>query len=81
MFKSAFCNKSNIIKSDKIPIDLLKPEYEIAFYNDEYEEKKIIVKTDELQNDISQTINIPKIDNLPIKISYEEVENNDFINY
>ena len=80
LFQSPFCKKSNIIKTDILPISILKPQFEIFFYNKGYEKKKIItVKTDELTNGISETINLPNINNLHIKMKSEEVEKNGFI--
>ena len=37
LFKSAVCNSTNIKKSDKIKLSDLEPEFEIAFYNEEFE--------------------------------------------
>ena len=40
LFKSPVCNSSNIKKLDKLKLSDLEPEFEIVFYNDEYEEKR-----------------------------------------
>lgn len=79
LFKSAFCNNSNIKGTDKLPLKLLEPEFEISFYNEDFTEKKIVVKTDELKNGISEIINLPNIENFKIKMTSEEVEKNSFI--
>ena len=79
LFKSAFCNNSNIKGTDKLPLKLLEPEFEISFYNEDFTEKKIVVKTDELKNGISEIINFPNIENFKIKMTSEEVEKNSFI--
>lgn len=60
-FKSAMCHDSNIKKSDKIPLSLLKPKFDIAFYNNDFEENKFTVSADELENGILRTIDFPDI--------------------
>ena len=79
LFKSPFCNSSNIKQSDKIKLCDLEPEFEISFYNNEYEEKTIKIKTEELTRGVTENINLPKIDNLKIKISSEERKGNNLI--
>ena len=48
LFKSAMCNCSNIKKADKIPESMLKPDFEISFYNNDFEEKRIKVNYSDL---------------------------------
>ena len=79
LFKSTVCVSSNIKKSDKLKLSDLEPEFEIAFYNDEYEEKKVKILTEELKKGINEKINLPKIDNLNINIFSEEIKYNNFI--
>ena len=79
LFKSAVCNCSNIKKTDKIKINDLEPEFEISFYNEEYIEKKIKIKTEDLKNGVNENINFPNINNLKVTISSEEKESNKFI--
>ena len=59
-FKSAVCKSSNIKKSDKIKISDLEPEFEISFYNEELEEKTIIIKTADLKNGLIELFKIIK---------------------
>ena len=40
IYKSPFCNCSHIEQTDKIPLSLLEPEFELSFYNKNYDEKK-----------------------------------------
>ena len=42
------CNCSNIKKVDKIPESMLKPNFEISFYNSDFEEKRIKVNYSDL---------------------------------
>ena len=77
LFKSAICNSKNIKKSDKIKLSDLEPEFEIAFYNEEFEEKKVKIKTEELKNGLA--IDLPHVDNLKINISSEETKYNSFL--
>ena len=79
LFKSAICNSSNIKKSDRMKLSDLEPEFEISFYNEEFQEKKVKIKTEELKNGITENINFSNIDNLKIKISSDEIESNNFI--
>ena len=79
LFKSAVCKSSNIKKSDKIKLSDLEPEFEISFYNEELEEKKIIIQTADLKNGLLEDLNFSNIDNLKIKIFSEETESNSFI--
>ena len=60
-FKSALCHDSNIKQSDKIPLKLLKPKFDIAFYNNDFEEQKFSVSTDELESGVLRTIDFPDI--------------------
>ena len=78
-FKSAVCKSSNIKKSDKIKISDLEPEFEISFYNEELEEKTIIIKTADLKNGLIEDLYFSNIDNLKIKIFSEETESNSFL--
>jgi len=79
LFKSAFCNSSNIKKSDRIKISDLEPEFELLFYNEEFQEKKVKIKTEELKSGITENINFPNSDKLKIKISSEDIACNNFI--
>ena len=79
LFKSPFCNCSNIKKSDKIKLSDLEPEFELSFYNEEFEEKSVKIKTEELNKGVYENINLPKIDNLKIKIYSEEMKCNNMI--
>ena len=78
LFKSAVCKSSNIKKSDKIKLSDLEPEFEISFYNEELEEKKIIIQTADLKNGLLEDLKFSNIDNLKIKIFSEETESNSF---
>ena len=79
LFKSPICKSTYIKKSEKIKLSDLKPEFEITFYNDELEQNKIKIKTEELNKEIIENINLPNMNNLKIKISSEEVKGNNFI--
>ena len=79
LFKSAVCKCSNIKNTDIIKISDLEPEFEMSFYNEEYEEKKIKIETEDLKNGITENINLPRIDNLKVTIFSEEKESNKFI--
>ena len=58
LFKSAGCKSSNIKKSDRINLSELEPEFEISFYNEEFEELKTLkIKTEDLKKGISENIN------------------------
>ena len=57
LFKSPFCSDSNIQNSDKIPIELLKPTFDICFYNVCYEEKRYTINYDELLKGVEQVVN------------------------
>jgi hypothetical protein len=48
------------------------------FYNEELEEKKIIIQTADLKNGLLEDLNFSNIDNLKIKIFSEETESNSF---
>ena len=79
LFKSPFCNSSNIKQSDKIKLCDLEPEFEISFYNEEFEEKRIKIKVDELNKGVIENINLPNINNLKINIFSEEIKSNNMI--
>ena len=79
LFKSAFCDSSNIKHSDKIRLCDLWPEFYVSFYNEEFEEKVVKIITEELDIGFTENINLPKIDNLKIKISSEEIKCNNMI--
>ena len=79
LFKSAVCNCTNIKNSDKLKLSDLQPEFEISFYNEEFEEKKVKIKTEELEYGVIENIELPNIDKLKIKISSEEKKSNNFI--
>ena len=79
LFKSAVCKACYIKKSDTIKLSDLEPEFEISFYNDEFEEKKIKIKTEELKNGIIENINLSNINNLKVKITSEEKKSNNFL--
>ena len=64
IFKSALCDSLNIKKTDKIPESLLKPEFEISFYNDDFEEKKIKIN----YNDLFQGVEIKEFPDFQINI-------------
>ena len=77
IFKSAVCNSTNIKKSDKIKLSDLEPEFEISFYNEEFEEKKVKIKTEELKNGVE--IELPHVDGLKINVSSEETKYTSFL--
>ena len=77
LFKSAVCNSTNIKKSDKIKLSDLAPEFEIAFYNEEFEEKKVKIKTKDLKNGVP--IDLPHIEGLKINVSSEETKYTSFL--
>ena len=79
LFKSALCNSSNLKKSDRIKLSDLEPEFEISFYNEEFQEKKVKIQTEKLKNGITENIKFSNMDNLKINISSEETESNNFI--
>ena len=75
LFKSPFCSDSNIQNSDKIPIELLKPTFDICFYNVCYEEKRYTIKYDELFKGVEKDVNFTDT-NFNININSEEVKPN-----
>ncbi len=77
LFKSAVCNSTNIKKSDQIKLSDLEPEFQISFYNEEFEEKKVTIKTKELKSGVS--FDLPNVDGLKINISSEETKYNSFL--
>ena len=81
IFKSYFDNIANINKSDKLPLILLEPEFEILFYSkDKKNNKNIKIKSDEVKNDASDNIDLSNIENnLNIKMISKEFEKNKFI--
>ena len=77
-FKSANCHDSNIKQSDKIPLKLLKPKFDILFYNNDFVENKFTVSTDELEKGILRTIDFPDISKR-IKFFSTQAEETSFI--
>ena len=75
IFKSALCDNLNIKKTDKIPESLLKPEFEISFYNDDFEEKKIKIN----YNDLFQGVEIKEFPDFQINILPQFVKKNRLI--
>ena len=75
LFKSPFCNDSNIQYSDKIPIELLKPSFNICIYNVCYEEKRYNINYDELLKGVGQVVNFTDT-NFNINIFSEKVKGN-----
>ena len=75
IFKSAFCDSSNIKKTDKIPESILKPEFEISFYNKDFEETKIKVN----YNDLFQGVEIKEFSDFNINVLPEIVKKNRLI--
>jgi len=75
IFKSAICNCSNIKKTDKIPESMLKPDFEISFYNSDFEEKKIKVN----YSDLLKGGQIIKFEGLEINVQGENVKKNSLI--
>ena len=75
IFKSALCDSLNIKKTDKIPESLLKPEFEISFYNDDFEEKKIKIN----YNDLFQGVEIKEFPDFQINILPQFVKKNRLI--
>ena len=76
VYKSPLCNYSNIKQSDKLPLSLLNPEFEISFYNKNYDEQKVSINTEELLNQKTKeiTIELPEIEKLDIVISIEKFD-------
>ena len=75
IFKSAICNCSNIKKTDKIPESMLKPDFEISFYNSDFEEKRIKVN----YSDLLKGGQIIKFEGLGINVLGENVKKNSLI--
>ena len=76
IYKSPLCNCSHIKQSDKIPLSILNQEFEISFYNKNYDEQKISINTEELLNQKSKEVSIelPEIEKLDIVISIEKFD-------
>ena len=76
VYKSPLCNYSNIKQSDKLPLSLLNPEFEISFYNKNYDEQKVSINTEELLNQKTKEVSIelPGIEKLDIVISIEKFD-------
>ena len=76
IYKSPFCDSSHIKQTDKIPLSLLMPEFEISFYNKNYEENKEKIVVEELLTQKTKNVNIelPDMEKLDIDISIEKSE-------
>ena len=76
IYKSPFCNCSHIKQTDKIPLNLLNPEFELSFYNKNYDEQKISILTEELLNQKTKnvTIELPDMEKIEIVISIEKFD-------
>ena len=76
IYKSPLCSCSNIKQTDKLPLSILNPEFEISFYNKNYDEQKTSINTEELLNQKSKelTLEIPEIEKLDIVISIEKFD-------
>ena len=76
IYKSPLCKCSHIKQSDKLPLSLLNPEFEISFYNKNYDEQKISILTEELLSQKSKeiTIELPEIEKLVVVISIEKFD-------
>ena len=76
IYKSPFCNCSHIKQTDKIPLSLLEPEFELSFYNKNYDEKKINITTEELLNQKTKNvaIELPDMEKIEIVISIEKFD-------
>jgi hypothetical protein len=76
IYKSPFCNCSHIKQTDKIPLSLLEPEFELSFYNKNYDEQKITITTEELLNQKTKniTIELPDMEKIEIVISIEKFD-------
>ena len=76
IYKSPFCNCSHIKQTDKIPLSLLNPEFELSFYNKNYDEQKISILTEELLNHKTKnvTIELPDMEKIEIVISIEKFD-------
>ena len=74
IYKSPFCNCSHIKQTDKIPLSLLEPEFELSFYNKNYDEQKISIATEELLNQKNKSIivELPDMEKIEIVISIEK---------
>ena len=76
IYKSPFCNCSHIKQTDKIPLSLLEPEFELSFYNKNYDEQKITTTTEELLNQKTKNvaIELPDMEKIEIVISIEKFD-------
>ena len=76
IYKSPLCNCSNIKQSDKLPLSLLSPEFEISFYNKNYDEQKLSITVEELLNQKAKevTIELPETEKLDVIISLEKFD-------
>ena len=76
IYKSPICSTSHIKQTDKIPLSILNPEFEISFYNKNYEEQKITILMKELLNLKTKNviIDLPEIEKLEIAISIEKFD-------
>ena len=74
IFKSAFCKYTYLKESDKLPIHLLEPEFELSFYNENFEEKKIKIKVDDLKNGFPAPVCLPNTKPLNLNIKSEKKE-------
>ena len=76
IYKSPLCNCSHIKQSDKLPINILNQEFEISFYNKNYDEQKISINTEQLLNQKSMEVSLelPETEKLDIVISIEQFD-------
>ena len=76
IYKSPLCDCSNIKQSDKLPLSLLSPEFEISFYNKNYDEQKLSITVEELLNQKAKevTIELPETEKLDVIISLEKFD-------
>ena len=76
IYKSPFCNCSHIKQTDKIPLSVLSPEFEISFYNKDYEEQKMTISTEELLNQKIKNviIDLPYLEKLDVNIGIQKFE-------
>lgn len=76
IYKSPLCNCSHINQSDKLPINILNQEFEISFYNKNYDEQKISINTEQLLNQKSMEVSLelPETEKLDIVISIEQFD-------
>lgn len=74
IYKSAFCKYNYLKETDKLPIDSLKPKFEISFYNQNFDEKKIEINVDDLKNGFPAPIVLPNTESLNLNIKSEKKE-------